>query len=98
MGMSPRKRPVELHIEELVLEGFDPRDRHRIGDAVERELARLVLERGISPSLIAAAAGSSVDRMNAGSFLVEHGARAESSGVQIARAVFSGIGQTRGVK
>jgi hypothetical protein len=35
---------VELHIEELVLEGFDSRDRHRIRDAVERELTRLLGE------------------------------------------------------
>ncbi len=33
---------VELRIDELVLVGFDPRDRRRIGDAVERALeARL---------------------------------------------------------
>jgi hypothetical protein len=29
---------VELVIDELVLTGFDPRDRHRIADALEREL------------------------------------------------------------
>ena len=31
---------VELHIEELVLHGFPPRDRARIGDAVQAELDR----------------------------------------------------------
>jgi hypothetical protein len=30
---------VELTIDELVLEGFDPRDRHRIVDAIQRELS-----------------------------------------------------------
>lgn len=29
---------VELAIEQLVLVGFDPRERFRIGDAIEREL------------------------------------------------------------
>lgn len=38
---------VNLHIEELVLHGFAPHDRHRIGDAVERELLRLLTERGV---------------------------------------------------
>ena len=34
---------VELVVDELVLHGVDPRDRHRIGDAIERELkARMV--------------------------------------------------------
>lgn len=30
---------VEFVIDELVLIGFDPRDRHRIADALQRELA-----------------------------------------------------------
>jgi hypothetical protein len=33
-------RRVRLHIGELVLHGFDPRDRHAIADAVRAELAR----------------------------------------------------------
>ncbi len=32
---------ISVRIEELVLHGFDPRQRHAIGAAVERELARL---------------------------------------------------------
>jgi hypothetical protein len=31
-----------LSIDELVLDGFDPRDRHRIADAVRHELTHLV--------------------------------------------------------
>ena len=38
---------IEMHIEELVLHGFEPGDRHAIGDAVERELARLLSEHGL---------------------------------------------------
>lgn len=43
---------VELRIDELVLDGFDPRDRRRIGEAVERALeARLAAtEVGAWPS------------------------------------------------
>lgn len=33
---------IELVIDELVLHGFDPRQRHAIGDAVARELTQLV--------------------------------------------------------
>ncbi len=32
---------IELVIDELVLHGFDPRQRHAIGDAVAAELTRL---------------------------------------------------------
>jgi hypothetical protein len=36
---------VELVVDELVLHGIDPRDRHRVGDAIERELrARIARE------------------------------------------------------
>jgi hypothetical protein len=33
---------IQIHIDELVLHGFDPRDRHAIGDAVQAELTRLM--------------------------------------------------------
>ena len=48
---------IELHIEELVLHGFEPGDRHRIGEAIERELARLFAEQGTPPSLAQGARG-----------------------------------------
>ena len=35
-------RPIRLRIDQLVLHGFDPRDRHAIGDAVRDELTRLL--------------------------------------------------------
>jgi hypothetical protein len=39
-------RRTELAIEHLVLEGVRPADAHVVGEALERELARLVRERG----------------------------------------------------
>ena len=41
-------RPIRIRIGQLVLHGFDPRDRHAIGDAVRAELTRLV-EAGAAP-------------------------------------------------
>jgi hypothetical protein len=32
---------LELTIDNVVLDGFDARDRHRIGDAIQRELSSL---------------------------------------------------------
>lgn len=80
---------IELRIEELVLRGFAPGDRHRIGEAMERELARLFAERGTPPSLVQ---GREVARLDGGAFKVEPGSGAEATGVQVARAVYGGLG------
>jgi hypothetical protein len=40
---------IELHIEELVLQGFAPGDRYCIANAVERELLRLFAEQRVPP-------------------------------------------------
>ena len=47
------KQPIDLHIDKLVLYGFSPGDRYRIGDSVETELVRLLTEQGIPPTLLA---------------------------------------------
>ncbi|MEJ2009120.1 MAG: hypothetical protein P8Z30_13360 [Acidobacteriota bacterium] len=49
-GKSPSRRRVEVHIEELVLHGFAPGDRHRIAVAVKQELSRLILAEGVPAS------------------------------------------------
>jgi hypothetical protein len=49
-------RRTELAIGHLVLEGVRPADAHVVSEALERELARLVRERG-APDARAAAAG-----------------------------------------
>ena len=36
---------IEIAVDELVLMGFDARDRHRIADALERELAAAITPR-----------------------------------------------------
>ncbi len=54
---------IRVEIDEVVLHGFDPRDRHSIGDAVQSELARLLT--AAAPDL--AAAGDR-QRIDAGRF------------------------------
>ncbi len=85
MGMRPR---VELYIEELVLEGFSPGDRYRIGEAVEAELARLLGERGVPRSI---KSGGEIDSINGGSFVVSPNSKAEKVGGQVAKAVYGGL-------
>jgi len=81
---------IDLHIEELVLDGFAPGDRHRIGAAIERELARLLTERGLPPGL---AAGTDIPRADGGSFEAKPGDRPERIGLHAAGAIYRGMGR-----
>jgi len=74
---------IEVHIEELVLHGFDPHDRHAIMDAVQQELGRLLAERGVS-----AHAPLDVPRLDAGTIQLA-GTRGGAAGASIAQAVHS---------
>ena len=42
-------RPVRVHIDRLVLHGFDPRERVRVGESIRREIARAIAARGVEP-------------------------------------------------
>lgn len=85
-----RQSPIHLHIEELVLHGFAPGDRHRIGEAVQLELARLLTKEANPPALTKSA---QIDRLNGGTFQMTGTARPEATGAQVARAVFGGLKQ-----
>ena len=80
---------VELRIEELVLHGFEPADHHRIGEAVESELARLFVEEGVPTSL---AREGGTDRVDGGTIEAQPGSGAEAIGALVARAVYGGLG------
>jgi hypothetical protein len=84
--------PVSVRIEELVLHGFDPRQRLAIGAAVERELARLLASGG-EPTRLAG-----THRVDGGSFGVARDAAPGAVGVEIARAIHGGLGASRGGK
>jgi hypothetical protein len=81
---------VELHIEELVLHGFEPADRYRIGETVERELARLFAEEGVPATLTS---GLEAEHLDAGAFHVAANSKAEAVGAEVARAVYGGLKQ-----
>jgi hypothetical protein len=86
MGMTPKN--IELHIEELVLHGFAPGDRYRIGEAVERELARLLADQGVPQSL---ERGGEIASVDGGAFDMAQGSRADVVGVEVAKAVYGGL-------
>jgi hypothetical protein len=78
------QRPVEIHIEELVLHGFASGDRHRIANAVQQELARLMTAQTVAASR---ENPLTLDRMQGGTFRVGPGTKPDVIGSQIARAV-----------
>ena len=87
------KPNIELHIDELVLHGFRSGDRHRIGEAVERELTRLLAEQGLPK-----AQGAEVARIDGGSFSLAQNARTEVTGTQVAQAVYGRLSNNAGIR
>ena len=79
---------IELHIEKLMLHGFSPSDRHRIGRAVEVELTRLFTEQGISHSM---SKGGELSRMDGGQFNLTPNSKAEVIGSQVAQSVYKSM-------
>lgn len=84
--MKPSR--VELRIEELVLDGFAPQDRYAIGDALERELMRLLAEEGTPAAL---SRSGEIERIDSGDFTARPGAAPASIGVQAAQAIYRGF-------
>jgi hypothetical protein len=85
MGVKPN---VELHIEELVLHGFQPADRYRIGAAVERELLRLITEQGLPGEHDE---DLHLPHLNAGEFSMPSGVSSEAAGREIAHRVHASL-------
>jgi hypothetical protein len=79
-----RRPSIHLHIKELVLHGFAPGDRHRIGDAVEMELRRLLEDRQSTGTV---QESSDTDRVDAGEFKVTSGATPQTIGGHVAASV-----------
>ncbi len=78
---------VELHIERLVLHGIDPRDRRRVGAALQQELTRLLSEQGIPAGW---RQGMALDQLKVDGRAVTLRGTAEAMGVQIAQAIYGG--------
>jgi hypothetical protein len=79
---------IRLHIEELALEGFSATERYRIGEAVQQELARLLLEQGLPG---AATRGGEAAYLDGGSFELESQSNSRQIGGEIAQAIYKGL-------
>jgi len=78
----------ELHIENLVMHGIDPADRYLVGDAVQRELTRLLAGADAAAAITRSVEISDLD---AGAFTLQPGATSEGIGVQLARTIHSNL-------
>jgi len=81
---------IELHIEELVLDGFSPGDRHRIAEALHRELTRLPAD---SPMHASLAKSRETARLDDGSFHVAANSKSGAIGIQMAQPRHHGLKQ-----
>jgi hypothetical protein len=79
---------IELHIEELILHGFLHTDRHRIAQAIQSELVRLLAGKDLPPAFDR---NLEFSRLDGGSFVVRTGEKPESTGTRIGQAVYRGI-------
>ena len=86
---------VEVHIEHLVLHGFDQADRYTVGEGLSAELGRLLRESGVPGSLTDPA---DVDILKVGNAHLPAAARGESIGVPVAEAIYRGLGASAGGK
>ncbi len=80
-----RRRQVNVRIDELVLDGFAPAERYRIGGALERELARLLAVEGLPAHF---ERGGLLSDWNAGSFSLPAAPNPEMAGARIAQSVY----------
>ena len=83
---------IELNIEELVLHGFQPGDRQRIGLAVQQELSRLFTEQGLPTGL---SSGGAVPSLDAGAFHNAPDAKPGAVGQQIANSIYTGFNNVK---
>jgi hypothetical protein len=103
MADQPAARPTkdsafDLRIGELVLRGHGIADRYAFAEAFERELVRLFHDSGAPLSLVDGVPPTTalpVGRIDAGSFVVPHGASSAVLGTQAARALHRSLATAR---
>ena len=83
---------VALHIEELVLEGFENLDAAEVTQALEQQLTQLIMERGLPETAeMGGVIGSDVVHLNSGAFGLPPNADAQTVGGHIAETLYGGL-------
>ena len=82
------RRAIEVQIEELVLHGFTPRDRHAIAEAIQSELTALLKTRGLPGGTQRL---YQREALRAPTAALPPSPRADETGTAIARAIYGGL-------
>jgi hypothetical protein len=82
------KQRVNLHIDRLVLRGFNREDRQGIADGIQQELSRLFADPQAAKQL---AANGDMARLRIGNVSVGQGARPQRIGAQVAQGIGKGM-------
>jgi plasmid stabilization system protein ParE len=85
--MPPR---IRIHIDEIVLHGFEPGERRRIADALQARLAELLADTPLTGQRMTSI---SLERADAGTISIPEGAAAAAVGEGIAAALHGGMGR-----
>lgn len=79
---------VDLHIDELVLDGFPAEYRTQIGEIVQSELGRIFAERGLPPT---SSQGIHLGTVDGGAFKMTRATSVHGIGAQVATAIANSI-------
>lgn len=79
---------IRLRIDQLVLHGFSPHERHAVADALQRELAALLEARGMPGG---PPASRDHDVLRTPQVTLPQSARPDQTGAAIARAIYRGL-------
>jgi hypothetical protein len=90
LSADGRQQDIDLCIDQLIVEGLQPADGYRFGNAVQTELARLLAKRGIPLSLTGPVEFA---RLAAGSISITSASRPGTIGRQVGEAVYRGFAQ-----
>jgi hypothetical protein len=85
-----RRRTIELHIEELVLDGFPVQDGDVIATTVRQELGRLMSEGDVPSRLMQS---NDIGQLDISTVELESGTDAEATGRRIAASIYGGLQQ-----
>ena len=79
---------MELHIEELVLDGFPSQNKEHIASVVQQELHRLLSQGQLPQGLMR---NNNIEQLDGGTIHIEPHATPDSTGAGIARNLYGGL-------
>ena len=75
---------VTLHVDQLVLSGFRPEERHGVAAGLQRELIRMLSDPQTARQLLKQ---GDVSRLRLGKITIRHGTDSPQVGTQVARGI-----------